>query len=108
LQYIRVDERDNVAIVLDPEGYTSPREHIPQSNKIALKDFEPNEPVLRYGHIIGHAVEAIPEGAWIRPDMLHMPEPPPLDRLPLSTAVPEPLPPLEGYTFEGYRNATAR
>jgi galactarate dehydratase len=31
--------------------------------------------------------------------------PPPLDRLPLSTAVPAPLPPLEGYTFEGYRNS---
>jgi galactarate dehydratase len=105
LQYIRVDERDNVAIVLSPEGYTSPREHIPQSNKIALKHFEPNEPVLRYGHIIGYAAQRIPEGAWIRPDMLHMPEPPPLDQLPLSTAVPDPLPPLEGYTFEGYRNA---
>jgi galactarate dehydratase len=34
-----------------------------------------------------------------------MPEPPPLDQLPLSTAVPDPMPPLEGYTFEGYRNA---
>ncbi|MDI8746270.1 UvrD-helicase domain-containing protein, partial [Salmonella enterica subsp. enterica serovar Montevideo] len=30
---------------------------------------------------------------------------PPLNTLPLATKVPEPLPPLEGYTFEGYRNA---
>src|SRR5437868_12922297 len=28
-----------------------------------------------------------------------------LDDLPLATAKPEPLPALEGYTFEGYRNA---
>ena len=34
-----------------------------------------------------------------------MPAAPPLDRLPLATAVPAPLPPLDGYTFEGYRNA---
>ena len=48
---------------------------------------------------------AISEGSWIRPEMLEMPEPPSLDDLPLATAVPEPLPPLEGFTFEGYRNA---
>jgi galactarate dehydratase len=28
-----------------------------------------------------------------------------LNTLPLATKVPAPLPPLEGYTFEGYRNA---
>jgi galactarate dehydratase len=36
--------------------------------------------------------------------MIDMPAPPPLDRLPLSTAVPAPLPPLPDCTFEGYRN----
>ena len=33
-----------------------------------------------------------------------MPAAPPLDSLPLATAVPAPLPPLDGYTFEGFRN----
>ena len=33
-----------------------------------------------------------------------MPAPPSLDDLPLATAVPAPLPPLEGYTFEGFLN----
>ena len=33
-----------------------------------------------------------------------MPTAPPLDELSLATAIPEPLPPLEGCTFEGYRN----
>lgn len=34
-----------------------------------------------------------------------MPTAPPLDSLPLSTEVPEAKAPLEGFTFEGYRNA---
>lgn len=36
--------------------------------------------------------------------MLDLPNAPSLDRLPLATNVPEPLPPLTGHTFEGYRN----
>ena len=34
-----------------------------------------------------------------------MPEAPALDKLEIATAVPAPLPPLEGYTFEGFRNS---
>jgi galactarate dehydratase len=34
-----------------------------------------------------------------------MPEAPTLDNLPLATKVPAAMPPLEGFTFEGYRNA---
>ena len=56
LPYIRVHDRDNVAIILHPDGFTA-REHIPQSNKIALKNFDPHEPVIRYGHVIGYAVD---------------------------------------------------
>lgn len=33
-----------------------------------------------------------------------MPMPPALDKLELSTHVPAPEAPLEGYTFEGFRN----
>jgi galactarate dehydratase len=101
---IRVHPRDNVAIVVDPEGIVA-RERIPQSHKVTLADIEAGAPVLRYGQAIGHANRAIPEGSWVREEMLDMPAPPPLDRLPLATAVPAPLPPLEGYTFEGFRNA---
>lgn len=111
--FIRVNPKDNVAIIVHPEGAAQgselpggliARERIPQSHKIALYDLEAGSPVLRYGQVIGHANRAIPAGSWIREDMIEMPEAPPLDRLPLSTAVPAPLPPLTGYTFEGYRN----
>jgi galactarate dehydratase len=103
---ISVDPRDNVGIVVDPEGVVlEAGERIPQSHKAALRDLAAGEPVLRYGHAIGYANRAIRAGAWVREEFLDMPAAPPLDELPLATAVPEALPPLEGYTFEGFRNA---
>ena len=101
--YIKVNPRDNVAIIVSPAGAHF-LEHIPQSHKVALKDLEIDEPVIRYGETIGLAARAIPKGSWIREDMLQMPSAPPLDRLPLATAIPAQQPPLEGYTFDGYRN----
>lgn len=112
--YVRVHPSDNVAIILDPDGVRSgaqfptgltARDHIPQSNKISLADLRSGDAVYRYGEVIGHAREDIRAGSWIRPEMLDIPTAPPLDQLPLATAVPPPLPPLEGFTFEGYRNA---
>jgi galactarate dehydratase len=61
--------------------------------------------VLRYGIPIGHAVRAIPAGSWVHERLLAMPDARGLDDLPLATVAPAPQPPLEGYTFEGYRNA---
>lgn len=101
--YIRVNARDNVAIVVSPDGYQG-REHIPQSHKIALADVQTGEPILRYGETIGHALQHILAGSWVREHMLDLPEAPPLERLSLATATPTPLPPLDGFTFEGYRN----
>src|SRR5215472_4962395 len=113
-RYIRVHERDNVAIIVDPEGAPAgtefssglvTREHIPQSHKVALYDLNPGEPVIRYGEIIGTAKRVVRAGSWVREDLVALPAPPPLDALPLATAVPAPQPPLSGYTFEGFRNA---
>ena len=102
-----------MAIIVDPEGAIPgshdasglvAREWIPQSHKISLKNLELGEPVIRYGEVIGLVRRALPAGSWVREDDIDLPEPPPLDRLPLATAVPPPLAPLEGYTFAGYRN----
>jgi galactarate dehydratase len=110
--YIRVNPRDNVAILVHPEGAMpgdllphglTARERIPQSHKIALTDLAAGEPVLRYGQTIGLANRAIPAGTWVREDLLDMPAAPPLDALSLATDVPPVPPPLEGYTFDGYR-----
>ena len=54
---------------------------------------------------IAFATRAILRGSWVREEWLDTPEAPQLDELPLSTAVPPPQPPLEGFTFDGYSNA---
>jgi galactarate dehydratase len=58
--------------------------------------------------VIGYAARPIAPGAWIREDAVDLPKAPSLDELPLATAVPKPLPPLTGYTFEGFRNPDGR
>ena len=111
--FIRVNHRDNVGIIVEPEGVAEgaaladgvcTRERIPQAHKVALVDIASGDPILRYGQVIGHANRAIPAGSWVREELIDMPPAPSLDDLPLATAVPPPLPPLEGYTFAGYRN----
>jgi galactarate dehydratase len=61
--------------------------------------------VVRYGEVIGYAAKPVSRGSWIHEASMRMPTPPKLDELPLASHIPQPLSPLEGYTFEGYRNA---
>jgi galactarate dehydratase len=111
--YVKVNPRDNVAIVANPEGLPAGtvfpdgprlREAIPQSHKVALCDLDAGAPVIRYGETIGLAARPVAAGSWVREDMVTLPPAPALDRLPLATAVPKPLPPLAGYTFDGFLN----
>jgi galactarate dehydratase len=112
--YIRMDARDNVAIVANDggldEGAEFPdglvlRERVPQGHKVSLSDIPAGGPVLRYNVVIGYALRDLPRGSWVNERTLEMPTAPALDNLPISTRVAPVLPPLEGYTFEGYRNA---
>ncbi|HCP28583.1 MAG TPA: galactarate dehydratase, partial [Pseudomonas sp.] len=80
-------------------------EHVPQGHKVALVAIPQGQPVLRYGEIIGLAVRDIAQGSWIDESLIALPDAPDLQSLPLAINVPPDLPPLEGYTFEGYRNA---
>jgi galactarate dehydratase len=106
-------ERDNVAIVVNdtglppgtvlPDGLTF-RDHVPQGHKVALVDIATDSPVVRYGVPIGYALQNIPAGSWVHERLLGMPVARSLDNLPVGTSVTSPMPPLGGYTFEGYRN----
>jgi len=111
---IRMHAHDNVAIVANhgglPAGTVLPdglclRDAIPQGHKVALVDVPAQGPVLRYGIAIGYALKDIPAGSWVHERLLQMPSARELDNLPMATVKPAPLQPLEGYTFEGYRNA---
>lgn len=112
--YIKVHDADNVAIVVNNQGLPSGTrfddglqltEHVPQGHKVALSDIPQAGAILRYGEVIGYALRPIPQGSWIEESLVALPEAPPLNSLPLANNVPPALPPLEGYTFEGYRNA---
>lgn len=111
--YIKVHSEDNVAIIVNsgglPAGTVFPCgltliEHVPQGHKVALQDLTQDEAIIRYGEVIGYAVRPIPRGSWIEESLVVMPTAPELDDLPLGNKVPPMLSPLEGYTFEGYRN----
>ena len=114
---IRMHERDNVAIVANDGGLAAGTalpcglvlcDRVPQGHKVALVDITADAPVLRYGIAIGHALKDIRAGSWVHERLLKMPAARGLDKLPMpgdgATAAPEPLAPLAGYTFEGYRN----
>ena len=111
---IRMHERDNVAIVANDGGLAAGsvlpsglvlRDRVPQGHKVALADIAADGPVLRYGIPIGYALKDIAAGSWVHERLLQMPDARGLEGLPLATVKPPPLPPLEGYTFQGYRNA---
>jgi galactarate dehydratase len=111
---ISMNENDNVAIVANdgglPAGTTlssglTLKEHVPQGHKVSLINFSKGAAVIRYGIPIGYATQDIPAGNWVSEQLLEMPDARGLDNLPIATKKASPQAPLEGYTFEGYRNA---
>jgi galactarate dehydratase len=81
------------------------RDKVPQGHKVALVDIPAGGVVRRYDVPIGYAEKDIPAGSWVHERLLRMPEARSLDDLPFATAPHADAAPLEGYTFEGYRNA---
>ena len=111
---ITMHERDNVAIVANDGGLPAGTvlasgltllDRVPQGHKVALVDLPSGAPVLRYNVAIGHALKNIPAGSWVHERLLQMPAARELTGLPIAVVKPDPQPPLEGYTFEGFRNA---
>ena len=111
---ISMHPSDNVAIVANDGGLPAGtvlasglvlKDKVPQGHKVALVDLAMAAPVLRYGIPIGYALKDIPAGSWVHERLLTMPDARELDNLPIATVKPAAQPPLEGYTFEGYRNA---
>jgi galactarate dehydratase len=110
---IQVHARDNVAIVANEGGLQAGArfdsglmlvEAVPEAHKVALCDIAQGAPILRYGVVIGYAEVPIAKGSWVNEAVMRLPAPPALDQLPLATAVPPAMAPLDGYTFEGFLN----
>ena len=112
--YIKMHDNDNVAIVVNDGGLAAGTEfpgefvlttRVPQGHKIALVDLAEGDAIRRYDVIIGYAMTDIAQGTWIEESLVRMPPPRELSDLPLCTRVAAPAEPLQGYTFQGYRNA---
>jgi galactarate dehydratase len=110
---IALDTRDNVAVVVNPGGLPAGTvfddglvlvDAVPQGHKVALVDIADGAAVIRYGETIGYAVAPLRRGSWVSERTVALPAPPALDHLSIATRVPPDQPPLEGYTFQGYRN----
>ncbi|MGL4993734.1 MAG: UxaA family hydrolase [Bacteroidales bacterium] len=73
--YLRINPADNVIVAIDTlaagtivdiEGEViTLLEEIPAGHKFALKSFAADEHIIKYGYPIGHAREAIEQGAWV-------------------------------------------
>ncbi|MYM34124.1 galactarate dehydratase [Duganella sp. FT94W] len=112
-RYILMHDNDNVAIVVNdgglPAGAVFPNgltllEAIPQGHKVALRDLKSGDRVIRYNVTIGFATHDLPAGSWLAEHNVAMPAARELDGLPIATVKPPPMEPLDGYTFQGYRN----
>lgn len=110
---IHMHAADNVAIVANDGGLKAGAtfadglvlvDNVPQGHKVALTDLAEGDAVLRYNVVIGYALKAIPRGSWVHERLLQMPAARELEGLPIATVKPPAQAPLEGYTFEGYRN----
>lgn len=68
-------EKDTVAVVLEnaqkgdtidtPYGVITLLEDVEFAHKVAIVDYEAEQPVYKYGEEIGYMKEAVPKGTWI-------------------------------------------
>lgn len=109
--YVKINEQDNVAIAVNdiPAGTEVmpgiyAHQDIPQAHKIALCDILKGGKIIRYGVILGYAVNPIRQGDWINEHMLELPTPPDVDEMEFATNLVTDLPAPPVNTWEGYQN----
>lgn len=112
-KYVRIKEQDNVVVVVQDtaagteimEGLVA-NQDIPQAHKVALEDIPAGGEVVRYGVVLGYAVQDMKKGDWINEHMLELPESPSVENMQYGTnLVPmEELPLPTRTTWMGYRN----
>lgn len=112
--YIRMHDNDNVAIVVNDGGLAAGtvfpcglvlKEYVPQGHKVALSDIGAQEKIIRYNVTIGFATENIERGRWIQEALVQLPPARTLEDLPIANRPAAETTALEGYTFQGFRNA---
>ncbi|MFY0652831.1 MAG: galactarate dehydratase [Cyclobacteriaceae bacterium] len=111
---IQITTSDNVGVVTNICGIKKGdvlqeraivSQNIPMGHKVALIKIAVGDRVIRYGQTIGFANESIGVGDWVKESKISLPDPPKLKANELPDEVSAKQEPLEGYTFQGYRNA---
>ena len=109
--YIKISDKDNVAIAVNdiPAGTlvmdgVRARQDIPQAHKIALCDIPEGGKIIRYGVVLGYAINPIGKGQWINEKMLELPTPPSVDEMKFAANLVTDLPKPPVDTWEGYVN----
>jgi galactarate dehydratase len=107
---LKIDPRDTVAIITEAsrkgdvvDGITLLSD-IPQGHKVALRDMQKGDEVIRYGVVLGYLLEGVKKGAWINENSLELPLQPSLDALSFKEPEEVVLPQPKRTTFEGYAN----
>ena len=81
--YVKIKDQDNVVVAVQDlkagteimEGLVT-NQDIPQAHKIALCDIPAGGEIIRYGVVLGYAINDIKKGDWINEHMLDLPQSP--------------------------------
>jgi len=108
---VRLSPDDNVVVAVDPIGAGAvvngrqARERVPRGHKMAVAPIRENEPVRKYGQIIGFASRPILPGEWVHEHNVAVQDFARDYRFAEIAAKDEVLPPELRATFEGYVRA---
>jgi arabinonate dehydratase len=107
-RFIRLAVGDNVVVAVDQilagshVAGTVARERVPRGHKMAVAAIQPNEPIRKYGQIIGFASKPIEPGDWVHEHNVFLHDFARDYRFAESAKNDEVLPPEQQATFEGY------
>jgi altronate hydrolase len=111
---IRLSADDNVVVAVDAiaPGHVAAgvnaRERVPRGHKMAVVPIAANEPVRKFGQVIGFASQAIAPGAWVHEHNVTLHDFTRDYRLAEAAKNDEVLPAEMRATFEGYVRANGR
>ncbi len=113
-RFVRLSASDNVIVAIDQiqpgtiiSGATASA-RIPRGHKMAVAVIQPNEPVLKYGQVIGFASTAINPGDWVHEKNVVMHDFARDYRHAEAAKNDEILPPELRATFQGYLRPNGR
>jgi altronate hydrolase len=111
---IRLSAGDNVVVAVDAIGQgaiaagVSARERVPRGHKMAIVPIAENEPVRKFGQVIGFAAKAIAPGTWVHEHNVTLHDFTRDYRFAEAARNDEVLPPDMRATFAGYVRADGR